>query len=103
MDGIYVGIYVGIYGRYLWSVGRACAPLRWLAAHLEFQGAALHDVVIHDVRLGVWLAVELDVLDIHVLLRSCVCMSECYVPDSSQGSPRSVLAGQIKSEASLCI
>ena len=39
-----------------------------MAAHLEFQGATLHDVVIHDVRLGVWLAVQLGMLDIHVLL-----------------------------------
>ena len=50
-------------------VGRQDVFPTWMAGCPSgVPGATLHDVVIHDVRLGVWLAVQLGMLDIHVLL-----------------------------------
>ena len=62
----FVCLYCALCER-LGAIGGPGAPVGGLAAHLQFEHAAAHDVVVEEVRLGVAASVELGALHIDVL------------------------------------
>ena len=62
----FVCLYCALCER-LGAIGGTGAPVGGLAAHLQFEHAAAHDVVVEEVRLGVAASVELGPLHIDVL------------------------------------